>query len=115
MPERGKPRPDWAEQDRQKDMAFIQENADIFQLASANAFFDAGRGAVVVETTIMDKDEWHPIAYYSEKAVELDFDEDTQRMVREYEPMEEFVIVLLKPKERTSTYRIRTIVPSSQR
>ena len=115
MPERGKPRPDWAERDRERDMALIQDNAEIFQVASASAFFEAGRGAVVVETTILDEDNWHPIAYYPQEVVELDFDEDTQRMVKEYMPFEEFVIVLLKPEERTSTYRIRTILPGSQR
>lgn len=115
MPERGKPKPDWAEKDREQDMVLIQENADVFQIASSSAFIEVGRGAVVVETTILDEDEWHPFAYYPQEVVELDFDEDTQRMVQEYEPFEEFVIVLLKPENRTSTYRIRTIVHDSQR
>ncbi|MAU01481.1 MAG: hypothetical protein CL608_30440 [Anaerolineaceae bacterium] len=96
-------------------MALIQDNAEIFQIASSSAFIEAGRGAVVVETTILDEDELHPFAYYPQEVVELDFDDDTQRMVQEYAPFEEFVIVLLKPENCTSTYRIRTILPDSQR
>lgn len=115
MAERGKPRPAWAEKDRDQDMALIQDNAEVFQIASASAFIEVGRGAVVVETTILEEDEWHPFAYYPQEVVDLDFDEDTQRMVQEYEPFEEFVIVLLKPEERTSTSRIRTIVHDSKR
>ena len=113
MPEREKPRPGWAEKDRKQDMVLIQENAEIFQIASSSAFIQVGRGAVVVETTILEEDEWHPFAYYLQEVVELDFDDDTQLMVQNYTPFEEFVIVSLKPENRTSTYRIRAI-PRSQ-
>jgi hypothetical protein len=114
MPERGKPRPAWADEDRELDMALIQENVEMLQIASASSFIEAGRCAIVVETSIMEEDGWHTFAYYPQEVVELDFDDDKQRMVQEYEPFKEFVIVFLKPENRTSTYRIRTIVPDSQ-
>ena len=35
-------------------------------------------------------------------------DEEAKRMVREYDPKQELVVVLLKSKNRESTYRVRT-------
>lgn len=100
--------PEWARQERQYDMTWIRENAGIFQLAAAMSFEDRGRGAIVVDTTIQPlQDTGHPFGYFSQEFVEEDFDDDTRRMVQEYDPTQEFVLVLLKSENRTSTYRIR--------
>ncbi len=100
--------PDWAGQERQYDLEWIHENAGIFQLAAAMAFEETGRGAIVVDTTIQPlPDAGHPFGYLAQETVQEDLDEDTRRMVQEYEPAQEFVLVLLKPVNRTSTYRIQ--------
>jgi hypothetical protein len=36
-------------------------------------------------------------------------DENTKRTVNEYDPEREFVVVLLKSEERTSTYRVQAV------
>ena len=37
-------------------------------------------------------------------------DEDVKRMVREYDPDREFVLVMIKPHDHLSTYRVQTRV-----
>ena len=45
----------------------------------------------------------HPFAYFSQEAIEGQDDEDVTRIVAEYDPAQELVIVLL---DRISTYKV---------
>jgi hypothetical protein len=56
----------------------------------------------------------HPFGYFSQEQIEELGDEDTGRMVTEYDPEQEFVVVLLKPSDRASTYRVGVIARGSQ-
>jgi hypothetical protein len=40
--------------------------------------------------------------------VEARDDEDVKRMVREYDPDNEFVLVMIKPHDHMSAYRVQT-------
>ena len=51
----------------------------------------------------------HSFGYYLQATIEETGDDDVKRMVREYQPEREFVIVLLKPEERTSSYRVQAV------
>lgn len=100
--------PEWARREREGDLAWIQENASVIQFVAQTALEASGRGVVVVDTTFNPPPEFgQAFAYFSQEIVDKDYDEDTKRMVREYDPDHEFVLVLLKPEDRTSTYRIR--------
>ena len=100
--------PEWAQQERRGDLDWIQENLDVFEVAAKVAYEGAGRGAIVVDTTIQPlPDSGHPFAYFSQEQVEEYDDKDITRMVKTYNPQHEFILVLLKPEDRTSTYRIR--------
>jgi hypothetical protein len=44
---------------------------------------------------------------FTQGQIEACEDDDTMRLVQEYDPESEFVVMLLKHKGRTSTYRIR--------
>ena len=97
------------------DFGWIQENLDIFWAVATAALEDAGRGAIVVDTTLEPvAGAGNPFAYFSQEQVEERGNEDTQRMVAEYDPTQEFVVVLLKPGDRTSTYRVAVVPPGSQ-
>src|SRR6266516_352795 len=92
--------PEWAREERQRDLAWIKENMLIFREASQSAFQGGGRGAIVVDTTSLPVEGMgHPFGYYLQATIEQSGDEDVQRMVAEYEPEREFVIVLLKSEE----------------
>ncbi len=98
--------PSWAERERGVDMAWIRENLFVFWPLARQTFEDVGRGAIVVDTTTRPTGEGHPFGYFSQELLEGYGNEDTQRMVREYDPTWELVTVLLKSRERISTYRI---------
>ncbi len=107
MTERRKPIPEWAQNERLRDHAWVRANRGIFYFLASLSFLESGRGAIVVDTTNELQDTGHPSAYFTQEMIEQDLDEHTQRMVHEYDPEKEFVVVLLKPEEKTSTYRVR--------
>ena len=107
--------PDWARQERTGDLAWVQANRELFWAVASLAFDDVGRGAIVVDTTLqLIPGQGHPLAYFSQERIEAQNDEDTGRMVAEYDPATELVLVLLKPNERSSTYRVCVIPPELQ-
>jgi hypothetical protein len=98
--------PDWAQQERQADLNWVAQNLDVFWTAATVAFEDVGRGAIVVDTTSEPiPGAGNPFAYFSQERIEERGNEDTQRMVGEYDPTQELVLVLLK-SGRISTYRV---------
>lgn len=107
--------PEWARRERQADLDWIDENLAVFWTAATLEFEDAGRGAIVVDTTIQPlPDAGNPFGYFSQEQVEELANEDTKRMVKEYDPTHDFVLVLLKSGDRTSTYRIYAVPPEHQ-
>lgn len=107
--------PDWAVQERQIDLDWIRDNLDLLQSAAATAFENIGRGAMVVDTTgSAMTGRGHPIAFFPEELVDEHGNDDTRRIVSQYEPSQEMVLVLLKPLNRTSTYRLRVMSPGAQ-
>jgi hypothetical protein len=102
--------PDWAKEEREQDIAWIKENMLILATAASTAFKGGGRGAIVVDTTVQPVEGMgHPFGYYLQETVEQTDDEDTKRMVTAYDPEREFVVVLLKPGERVSSYRVQPV------
>ncbi|MCI0648006.1 MAG: hypothetical protein L0332_30845 [Chloroflexi bacterium] len=106
--------PEWARRERQRDLVWIRRNVEVFWLTARTAFQAVGRGVIVVDTTVRP---WpgagHPFVYLSQQDIAADADEDTMRMIQEYDPATEIVVLLLKPKDRTSTYRIQARQRSS--
>jgi hypothetical protein len=106
--------PDWAHKARRRDLQWIRENLHIFKPVAQNAYRDLGRGVIVVDTTSRPSGEGNPFAYSPKEIIEEGDDEDTKRMVNEYNPEREFVIMLLKSEERTSTYRVQALGPKNR-
>ena len=101
--------PDWAKRDRQRDLEWIRENLHIFWPAATDAYVELGRGALVVDITRQPiPGLGHPFGYFSQAEIEARDDEDAKRMVREYDQDWEFVLVMLKPKDQMSIYRVDT-------
>jgi hypothetical protein len=79
------------------------------------AFEEEGRGAIVVETTLEPiPGAGNPFAYFPQQQIEEQDDEEITRMVAEYDPTQEFVVVLLKRDDHVSTYRVGIVPPESQ-
>lgn len=111
MPEREMP--EWAQRERLSDMVWIAENLSVFWPAASRMFAEAGRGALVVDTSVrVGESEGHPFGYIPQDLVEEEMmDEDVERMLRNYNPEREIVVVLLKSQGRVSSYRIQAGVP----
>lgn len=114
MSEQDKRIPDWARQERERDMEWISEYLEPFWLAAAIAYQDVGRGAIVVDTTIQIPGAGHPFAYAPLADLEDPDYKDAKRMAHEYTPGREVVVALLKEHERISTYRIGLQQPGAQ-
>jgi hypothetical protein len=107
MPERaGRQFPSWAERERASDLIWISENLHVFWPAAQQGYAERGRGAIVVDATQRPTGEGHPFDYFPRALVGETGDEDTRRMVQEYDPSWEIVTVLLKTRDRTSVYRV---------
>ncbi|HUS84069.1 MAG TPA: hypothetical protein VMX56_02910, partial [Anaerolineales bacterium] len=84
--------PAWARQERRRDLEWINENVAIFWAAATASFEVSGRGAIVVDTTTQPSpDAGHPFGYLSQNQLEQDGDEDTKRMLSQYDPSRELV------------------------
>jgi len=107
--------PDWAQRERQGDLGWIAENLDTFSAIASLAFKDEGRGAIVVDVTSQPvPGAGHPFAYFDQEIIEGQDDRDVTRIVAEYDPAQEFVVVLLKPQDCISTYRVGIVTPGGQ-
>jgi hypothetical protein len=100
--------PEWALRERQHDLAWLGENIELFYLAATAACREAGRGAIVVDVTSRPVPGLgHPFGFVIQEEIERSGDEESKRLVGEYEPATDFVVMLLKSHNRTSTYRLR--------
>ena len=101
------PIPDWATHEREKDLGWIQQNLEIFWQTARKGAVVVGRGALVVDVAVKPMGEENYFTYISQADIERFEDEESLRLIQQYEPETEFVIMLLKLKERTSSYQIR--------
>lgn len=93
-------------------MAWVGENFHIFWPAAMRGFRQSGRGAIVTDTTMQpEPGRGNPFGYFPQEVIETGDDDDLKRLVREYEPEQEFVVLLLKSHKRSSAYRIH-LLPS---
>jgi hypothetical protein len=95
-------------------LSWIRENIHIFWPAAQLGYETVGRGAIVVDTTLRPTGGGHPFGYLDQAAIEQGMPEDTQKLVREYDPSWEFVTALLKSQDRISSYRLGVIPPESR-
>jgi hypothetical protein len=91
-----------AERGRAGDLALIMDELRVSWLVARQGYEEHGRGAIVVDTTQRPTGERHPLGYFTLAVVEQTGDEDTQRVVREYDPSWEMVALLLKTRHRIS-------------
>ncbi len=104
--------PNWAQRQRQSDLAWVAENSHILFPAAVEQYIQHGRGVLVVDCTVVPlAGVGHPFAYFPQALVEQLGDVDAIRMVEEYIPTAEIVVVMLKSQGRVSTYRIQTVQP----
>jgi hypothetical protein len=98
---------DWTSKEYEVDRVWIDENLTVLQPFAISEFDEIGPGAIFVNTTEYDEDESrHPCYYMPQAIIEELENEETKRIVREYDPHQEFVIILVKAGERECTHQI---------
>lgn len=108
MPEKERrPIPGWAERERSSDLQWVVENMHILWPAAQNAYASEGRSALVVDLTTL-LGTGHPFLYSPKADIAEHTDTDALRMVNQYNPQRELVIILLKSDDRSSTYRVQS-------
>lgn len=107
--------PNWAKRERQSDLAWIAENLFVLWPAAQAQYKMFGRGAIVVDTTVQPiAGAGHPFAYFPEAMVKEIGTEQEQRLVANYNPQIELVVMLIKPGGKVSGYRIQQVdIPPS--
>jgi hypothetical protein len=68
---------------------------------------DVGRGAIIVHTFEQSDDDGHPFSYLQQSIIEDFDDEEIEQNVREYDPMTEIVIILMKTRNHAKTYKVQ--------
>lgn len=99
--------PNWAKEERVKDVRWIIQNLPIFWSIASVSFEYQGRGLVYVDATLQPAKKSYPFYYLPRRIIDEQSDEKVQHMVRDYDPIREFVIMLQKTDVKSSTYRIK--------
>lgn len=101
--------PGWANRQRAADLAWVMENAHIFWPAAQEQFRSVGRGAIVVDTTQRPTGEGHPFTYMTDAQLREDRFTDASRLIAQYDPSNEIVIIMIKRLLHVSSYRIAVV------
>lgn len=102
----------WNERERLNDMAWLNNNLDVFWSVIQGAYEEVGRGAIVADVSVDLGNGSHPFIYCPQEIIVAIGDNDGIRMVEQYEPNWQFVAMLFKPQGRISTYRIGVYDPA---
>ena len=105
--------PDWAAQEREQDRLWIRENLDVFWHTAKQGSQFVGRGAIFVDVDTRPMGNQNLFTYFTAKEIERYENEELDRLVREYDVETEFVIALLKPEEKVSSYRVQPVLRNS--
>lgn len=95
---------DW---EKQSDFEWLAENLDIFRSVAVEATARHGRGAVAVDLVRPPVNDGNLCIYWPQEHIDAYAGEAVRALLREYEPESEVVVMILKPGDRISAYRLR--------
>ena len=93
--------------EQQLDLTWLAENLDIFRSVAVEAATRHGRGALAVDLVRPPVDGGNLCIYWPQNHIDAYAGEAVCGLVREYDPEAEVVVMLLKPGDRISAYRLR--------
>lgn len=80
-------------------MEWVEENRSLFWLVATVAWEQTGPGAIIVDLSKPSNDGGYLFRYMTQGEIELR-DNHLDRLLREYNPHREFVVVLLKTNDQ---------------
>ena len=98
--------PETAAQLRRRHLAWLDRNARTFAEDAPRAYLDSGRGAYVVTTTTVPP-TLAPLEYWTavEKVPDTEDGRHIARMIREYDPDRQVVVIFREPDYGVRGYR----------
>ena len=96
----------YTEAQRKLEMAWIERNSPLFSTKASGYFDLVGRGAIIVDAAVKSLSEGPLFTYFSKEQMEHINDVKINDIVNDYDPDEEFVVLLLLPENQTRAYRI---------
>lgn len=99
--------PEWAQRERWTDLAWLSDRLPLLHPLAGAAFDACGRGALLIDTTRQFPEQGHPYVYLGQGALDTYGAADLERLVTDYAPPLELVVVLLKAEGRRSVYRMQ--------
>ena len=104
---------DWNEKARAADLAWIDENLQVLNDMATTEYNEKGRGVIFVNTT--EKEELsHQHWYLPQAVVEELEDNELKQRVREYDPIQELILVLEKTGGHYSIFQIDPQIKNNQ-
>jgi len=97
---------EYAEAQRELELAWIDHNSPLFSTKASGYFGLVGRGAIIVDAAAKRLGEGALFTYFSKEKMEHLADEELNEMVDDYDPSNEFVVLLLLPKDQQRAYRV---------
>ena len=96
-----------ATQEFDHDVAWIKKNRKACELTASKGYAKVGRGALVVNAATQSiPDGAYPFRYISQRQVKKTLGDDAKSVVKEYDPDDQFVLVLSKPRKRAVAYTL---------
>ena len=88
------------------ELAWIDQNTPLFFTKASGYFGLVGRGAIIVDTAAKRLGEGALFTYLSKEQMEHIANTEVSEMVDDYDPTNEFIVLLLLPKDDTRAYRV---------
>ena len=99
-----------SEVQRELELDWIDQNSFLFSHKAAGHFSLVGRGAIIVDAAARRLGEGTLFTYFSKEQMEHLTDDEISNIVDDYDPTNEFVVLLLLPQEGKRVYRVGTQV-----
>ena len=96
----------WPEKTREAENAWIEDNMDVLSKYASEQYEENGRGAVYIDTAHYDKEMGHPFSFMPLGILEEDGREEVVAQVREYDPFQDFILILMKETPHFSLHQI---------
>lgn len=99
----------WSEKTNEAENAWIKDNMDVLSKYASEQYEENGRGAVYVDTSQYEKESGHPFSYMPLGVLEEDGRGEVVTQVREYDPFQDFILILMKETPRFSLHQQKMI------
>ena len=97
---------DHIEAQHEVELAWIEHNTPLFTGKASGYFGLVGRGAIIVDAASKPLSEGPLFTYFSKEQMKHIADNDVNEMVDDYDPSNEFIVLILLPQDEKRAHRV---------